>query len=190
MQAMTFPGDQVLINALDAAVRCDGACDQTARVRDTLCRLIHDNIIQLPKNVRQAGDASYARRLIHQSPELGYTVLAMTWGPQQGTKIHDHSGMWCVEGVLEGQVEVVQYELIDQDEDRYCLEARGSMQAGVGSAGSLIPPHEYHTICNPLSEQVAITIHVYSGEMICCNVFEPCNDDWYQKVSRNLGYDD
>jgi predicted metal-dependent enzyme (double-stranded beta helix superfamily) len=189
MQAMTFPGDEVLINALDDAVQCRGACDQTTRVRNALCRLIHDKTLQLPTIVRQAGDESYARRLIHHSRELGYTVLAMTWGPQQGTKIHDHSGMWCVEGVLEGQVEVVQYELVNQDQDRYCFEARGSMQAGVGSAGSLIPPHEYHTIANPLSEQVAITIHVYSGEMTCCNVFEPCRDNWYEKISRSLSYD-
>jgi len=189
MQAMKFPGDQVLIQALDSAVQCRGACDQTARVRDTLCRLIHDRTLQLPRIVQRAGEETYARRLIHHSPDLGYTVLAMTWGPHQGTKIHDHSGMWCVEGVLEGQVEVVQYELIEQDQDRYCFEARGSMQAGVGSAGSLIPPHEYHTIANPLSQQVAITIHVYSGEMTCCNVFEPRENNWYEKTSRSLGYD-
>lgn len=186
---MSFPGDQVLVEALDTAVQCSGACDQTARVRDTLCRLIHDEAIQLPTIMRRAGQNTYARRLIHQSPKLGYTVLAMTWGPQQGTKIHDHSGMWCVEGVLEGQVEVVQYELVKTDQERYCFEQRASMQAGVGSAGSLIPPHEYHTIANPLSEQIAVTIHVYSGEMTCCNVFEPCENNWYEKISRNLGYD-
>ncbi len=32
---------------------------------------------------------------------------------------------------------------------RYRFEPRGTMNAGPGSAGSLIPPHEYHTIRNP-----------------------------------------
>ncbi len=27
----------------------------------------------------------------------------MTWGPGQGTPLHDHAGIWCVEGVVEGK---------------------------------------------------------------------------------------
>ena len=79
---------------------------------------------------------------------LGYSVVAMTWGPGQGTPIHDHCGLWCVEGVWDGQLEITQYELLERDGERFRFRAAGGMQAGPGSAGSLIPPHEYHTIRN------------------------------------------
>ena len=39
----------------------------------------------------------------------------------------------------------MQYELLERDGDRFRFRAAGGMHAGPGSAGSLIPPHEYHT---------------------------------------------
>ena len=45
--------------------------------------------------------------------ELGYTAVVMTWGPGQRTPLHDHAGIWCVEGVVEGRMDVTQYDLIE-----------------------------------------------------------------------------
>lgn len=47
--------------------------------------------------------------------------------------------MWCVEGVWEGFLEVTPYELLENRDGRYRFESRGTMNAGPGSAGSLIP---------------------------------------------------
>ena len=74
--------------------------------------------------------------------------------------------MWCVEGVWNGALEIVQYELLDQEAERYHFRPVGSIQAGPGSAGSLIPPHEYHTIRNPSEDAVAVSLHIYSGRML------------------------
>jgi 3-mercaptopropionate dioxygenase len=114
-----------------------------------LCELMNDERVQLPDCVFDYEADHYCRRLIHQDEQLGYTIMAMTWGPGQSTPVHDHAGMWCVEAVWHGQIEVVQYELIEREQDRFHLEPRTTMRTGVGSAGSLIPPHEYHTIANP-----------------------------------------
>ena len=38
----------------------------------------------------------------------------MTWGPGQGTPVHDHGGLWCVEGVVEGQIAVTRYDVQPQ----------------------------------------------------------------------------
>ena len=44
-----------------------------------------------------------------------YTAVVMTWGPGQGTAMHDHGGLWCVEGVVEGAMTVTQYhDVVDQ----------------------------------------------------------------------------
>ena len=46
----------------------------------------------------------YGRRLLHRDPRGRYTVVVMTWGPGQGTPIHDHANLWCVECVYRGNV--------------------------------------------------------------------------------------
>src|SRR3546814_12513459 len=81
----------------------------------------------------------------------------MTWAPGQGTPIHDHCGLWCVEGFWDGELEITQYELLERDGERFRFRAAGGMHAGPGSAGSLIPPHEYHTITNASGDKIAIS---------------------------------
>lgn len=184
-----FPGKQEMIRRLDESVRGDCAHRITDCLRDTLCELVDEGRVILPQCVYESGDGHYARRELYKDPDGGYTVMAMTWGPGQGTPIHDHSGMWCVEAVWHGQIEVVQFELMEEQNDRARLEPRTTMRAGVGSAGSLIPPHEYHTIRNPDAQEVAVTVHIYSGEMNRCAVFAPESDNWYRRQERELSLD-
>lgn len=189
MEPLNFQGRDKLVEALDRAVACDNDEETTDRIRRVLCQFIREGTIRLPDIVLDGSPEHYTRRLLHKSDDLGYSIMAMTWGPGQGTPLHDHCGMWCVEGVCEGELEVTQYELVERDDDRYRFESRGVIQAGTGSAGSLIPPHEYHTIENADTAETAVSIHIYSGEMITCNTFEPLGDGWYERSRRELGYD-
>lgn len=191
MLALDFPGSRKMIDAIDAAVAAPDAETLTANLRKTLCRLIRDPEVQLPACVFEPVGGHYARRELYVSDEHGYCVVAMTWGPGQGTPIHDHAGMWCVEGVWHGQLEITQYERLADDEASECCRFRsvGTLVAGAGSAGSLIPPHEYHTICNPSDDAVAISLHIYRGQMTCCSVFQPQGGDRYAKATRQLCLD-
>jgi predicted metal-dependent enzyme (double-stranded beta helix superfamily) len=184
-----FSGAQDLIRSIDAAVRAGGTAQITDALRGTLCRLIRDQAVRLPDCCFEACPDHYARRELYQSEDLGYSVIAMTWGPRQGTLLHDHSGMWCVEGVWTGALEITQYDLVDRQEPRYRFRPVGSIQAGAGSAGSLIPPHEFHTIRNPSEDQIAISVHIYSGPMKSCAVFRPAGDEWFERDVRQLGCD-
>ena len=177
-----------LIRSLDAAIAGKNVNELTSALRHTLCKLIREGL-RLPDAIYVPNSVHYARREIYLSPDLGYSVIAMTWGPKQGTSLHDHAGTWCVEGVLAGSLEITQYELTDRDQERFRFEQRGSLEAGAGSAGSLIPPHEYHTICNPSSETVAVTLHVYGGQLTCCAHFRPTGEHWYQRESKQLSLD-
>ena len=190
MLTLDFPGCRDLIDAIDAAVAKPTTRDLTDSLRKSLCRLIQSGAVTLPACVYEANAEHYARRELYRSDEHGYCVVAMTWGPGQGTPIHDHDGMWCVEGVWNGALEITQYELVDHDAQNYCFQPVGSMQAGAGSAGSLIPPHEYHTIRNPSDSAVTVSLHVYSGAMTRCAVFQPLPEDrWYARDVRTLGLD-
>ena len=187
---LEFPGRDRLVAALDAAV---GAGDQhavTAALRDALCRMIRDRQLELPACVFEPITDHYARREIYRSQAHGYSVVAMTWGPGQGTPVHDHSGLWCVEGVWDGQLEITQYELLERDGDNFRFRAAGGVQAGPGSAGSLIPPHEYHSIRNASPDAVAVSVHIYKAPMECCSMFVPRDGEWFVRADKALETDE
>ena len=185
-----FPGSDKLVAALDSAISAGDEHAITAALRRTLCALIRDRDVQLPACVFEPIDDHYARRELYRSPRFGYSVVAMTWGPGQGTPVHDHCGLWCVEGVWDGQLEITQYELLEQQDDRVRFRAAGGMHAGPGSAGSLIPPHEYHTIRNPSDDTVAVTLHIYKAPMGCCSMFVPLDGEWFVRQTKSLCTDD
>lgn len=190
MLTLDFPGSRLLIDAIDAAVAKPTTHELTDHLRNSLCKLIQGQQVQLPGCVFEPCPNHYARRELYRSDEHGYCVVAMTWGPGQGTLIHDHDGMWCVEGVWNGALEIVQYELLQHDSQRYLFHPIGSIQAGTGSAGSLIPPHEYHSIRNPSEQGVTVSLHIYSGPMNRCAVFQPLPEDhWYERSIRQLTLD-
>lgn len=184
-------GLSALIELCDEAVALDTPEQVVDRLKSELCRQIRGNAFELPVAVMQPLPDRYARRLLHRNADLGYSIVAMTWGPCQSTPIHDHSGMWCVEGVCAGTIDVLQYELMETaDADRYRFESRNSYMAGIGSAGCLIPPYEFHKIANACDRSPAVSLHIYGGDMSECSVFiREGETDWYRKAVKSLSFD-
>jgi len=176
-----FHGRDRLIAAVDHAVQHEHAHQIAATLRAALREAIADSRIQLPACVHHPIEDHYARRELYRSPVHGYSIVAMSWGPGQGTPLHDHSGLWCVEGVWLGQLEITQYQLLERDGERFRFRAEPAVLGDCGSAGSLIPPHEYHTLRNTSDDALAISVLVYQGEMPRRAVFEPEADGWYQR---------
>ena len=184
-----------LVNRLNRAVGAGSVEAITARVKADLEDLLGRSALVLDGRFRQPRADHYARRLLYQDPSNRYTAVVMTWGPGQGTPVHDHGGLWCVEGVWDGELEIVQYELLERDGNgRFRFRAAGGIHAGPGSAGSLIPPHEYHTIRNASADAVAISLHIYKAEMACCAKFVPerpgAGDEWFVREAAVLKTDE
>lgn len=187
--SIDFPGRDKLVAQIEAAVALEDEHAVTAALRSTLCKAIRDPSVQLPACVHESIADHYARRELYRSPRHGFSVVAMTWGPLQGTPLHDHNGLWCVEGVWHGELDITQYELLERDGERWRFRAGGGIQAGPGSAGSLIPPHEYHTIRNPSADAIAVTLHIYKGPMDFCAKFQPLDGEWYTCCGSALATD-
>ena len=179
-----------LIAQLTEAVRAPSVEATVGGVKRVLEQTFLGGGFGLADRFRRPLPDHYARRLLHRDAKLGYTAIVMTWGPGQRTGLHDHAGMWCVEGVVEGQMEVVQYDQIDEASGTYCFAKRSTVAATVGAAGSLIPPFEYHVLANALPDQTSITLHVYGGEMSSCSLYEPLPDGRYGRHVRALTYDE
>jgi len=163
-----------LIRRLDEAV---GASDDETRcqnVKRVLIDVVNSGEQFIESPFLQPVPDRYARRLMHRDPQGGYTVIVMVWGVNQGTPLHDHAGIWCVECVYRGRIRVTSYSVRGGDPETGVVQFAKETEvlAGVGEAGALIPPFEYHVIQNP-DAAPAVTIHVYGGEMTYCHVFEP-----------------
>jgi predicted metal-dependent enzyme (double-stranded beta helix superfamily) len=183
-------GADELVRRLGAAVSAGDAATITSRVKSELEGVLQSRGLQLPDRFRQTRPDRYARRLLHRDAALGYTVLVMAWAPGQRTPIHDHAGIWSVEGVIEGVIEVTQYALLKELAGRYRFAPVDRGRATVGSSDCLIPPFEYHVLANDLTGRPALTIHVHGGELRELNAFEMGPDGWYERQSRRLFYDD
>ena len=166
-----------LVRRLDEATAAGDVQRICEGVKDALVDAVVKGRLELPADfTRPVGPedtVGYGRRLLHHDPEDRYTVVVMVWGSGQGTPIHDHAGKWCVECVYRGRIRVVSYELLgDASAEQVRFRREREVLAGIGEAGLLIPPFDYHVIENA-HEATAVTIHVYGGEMVGCHAFHP-----------------
>ena len=178
---------QEMISLLDDAVAIQEQHGCCKAVKEALEKIVGSGEEFLEPRFLQPVEGRYARRLVHKDPNGTYTVLAMVWDKGQGTPLHDHDHRWCVECVYRGEIKVVSYSLQGNEDDPVVgFERETEVIAGIGDAGALIPPFEYHTI-ETAAETPAVTLHVYSGEMDHCNIFVP-TEGGYKRETRQLSY--
>src|SRR5262245_13694906 len=181
-------GLQELVDRVNRSVAAGSVEAITARVKADLEDLLGRSVLVLDDRFRQPRPDHYARRLLYQDPSDRFTAVVMTWGPGQGTPVHDHGGLWCVEGVVEGEMTVTQYD-VAADGDHFRVAPAGRpLTAGIGSAGRLIPPTDYHVLANAQPDAASITLHVYGGSLDGCRIFLPDADGLYRQSVRALTY--
>jgi predicted metal-dependent enzyme (double-stranded beta helix superfamily) len=180
---------KAMVERLNAAVEnCDSHSASCQAVKKVLEAWIHPNADFLNAGFLQPAADTYARRLLYRHPEGDFSVIIMVWGVGQGTPIHDHAGMWCVECVYRGCIRVDSFDIQGLPEDEEVgFEEAGSVLAGCGSAGALIPPFDYHIIENA-GEEPAVTVHVYGGDMTWCHGYTPVGEGRFRRERKALGF--
>ena len=185
------PGLADLIARLDRSVAAGSVEAITAAVKADLETILGNRALALPEGFMTPRPDSYARRLLHRDPQGRYTAIVMTWGPGQGTAVHDHGGLWCVEGVVDGEIAVTQYLVQQETDGFYRVTPIGSLLAGTGSAGCLIPPTDHHVLANARPAKASVTLHVYGGDLDDCKVFLPATPDGrYSETTRMLSFNE
>ena len=185
------PGLGELIARLDRSVEAGSPKAVTAAVKADLEDILGSGKLQLPGAFMTPRPEAYARRLLHRDPRGRYSAIVMTWGPGQGTAVHDHGGLWCVEGVVDGEIAVTQYLVQQETDGYYRVTPIGSLLAGTGSAGCLIPPTDHHVLANARPSRASVTLHVYGGDLDDCKVFLPATPDGrYAESTKMLSFND
>ena len=171
-----------LIRRLDAAIAENDDEIRCRNVKRVLTEAVSRGGDLLDAPFLEPRPERYARRLSHRDPAGRYTVLAMVWDQGQGTALHDHGGMWCVECVYRGRIRVTSWSVRGGDPETGVVQfaREAEIVAGPAEAGALIPPFEYHVLANA-DDQPAVTIHVYGGEMTSCHIYEPVEGGWRRR---------
>ena len=60
-------------------------------VKAVLIDSLRSGSLDMPSRYTRPVEGSYARRLLHRDADGEYTIVVMTWGPDQKTALHDHA---------------------------------------------------------------------------------------------------
>ena len=123
----------------------------------------------------------YTRNLVARN--AAFEMLVLCWSPGQESPIHDHSGQHCFMGVLEGEVEEIQFEQPERP-GHGPLARLGSRVFQAGQVAYIHDRIALHRV-RPHGGQRAASLHLYAGPIDSCQVY----DEWSGAVlSRQLIY--
>lgn len=171
---MWRPETQSLTDAVAGLLRhaCASPADFAARIRcgrEAISRAVVEGC-DLDEMWRESDPdkrlpGGYRRHQVVRDPTFGFTVVVLLWEPGACTPIHDHD-TWCVFGLLDGELEVTNYGVAD-DDGRAPLRlrevGREHLQAGL-IGDNRLPNTEVHRVRNTGTRR-ATSLHVYGGDL-------------------------
>jgi len=107
----------------------------------------------------------YRRHQAVTDERFGFTVVVLLWEPGAVTPIHDHD-TWCVFGLLEGTLEVTNYQVLADEADKPLLVkewSRELLREGL-TGDNRAADTEVHRVRN-VGERRAISLHVYGSDL-------------------------
>lgn len=148
----------------------------TDGVRARLSQLVRHPEFLAPQ-YREPDPTHYRTHLLAIAPSRRFSIVSLVWLPGQTTPIHDHF-CWCVVGVLQGLESERRYHLRADAAGARWLVPAGEERVSVGDTCALVPPDEnIHQVSN-CGDGVAISIHVYGGDLdVYKNSINQCFDD-------------
>lgn len=123
----------------------------------------------LPESHQKPRDDRYAQYPLYVAADDSFSIVSFVWQPGQWTPIHDHT-VWGVIGIYQG---LERTEVYEQQGDS--LIKTRVIDANVGEVGAVSPSiGDVHRVGN-VSDDTAISIHVYGGNIgqIERHVFAP-----------------
>ena len=176
---LAFPGLTEIIRLVEEALGQRRTDSITAHLRAHLPAILQRHADRLPGSLLQADPQRYRRIELHHCPIAGYQILAMVWGPGQGTGIHDHNDLWGIEAVIHGELQVARFEPVEVAGQALRLKPREVVELRAGDIEALDAEHGLHLCRNPSPRSVAVSLHVYQHPIDSFGVYEPEGDGWY-----------
>ncbi|MFK2876434.1 cysteine dioxygenase [Rhodanobacter hydrolyticus] len=125
---------------------------------------------------------SYRRLPLGADEAHGYEALLILWPPGHATPIHDHDGLWGMEFVLDGVLEVESFQLLPQPTIH--LERDHSRIVGVGDHVAFSQADYAHRCRNLSRNRQALSLHVYGGELNRYRSFIHDHGQWSSELHQ------
>jgi len=144
----------------------------------------------LPDAPRSAAfeTTAYRRHLIARGADDGYSCLLIAWPAGHRTPIHDHDGLWGIELVLDGALEVQEFDVAGDPDAPQPTHTR-SLMLGIGDAAVFTHRRYAHRCRNLSSTRAALSLHVYGGDLDRYRTFHADPHGHYNVRSRHAHVD-
>ncbi|MDE2481509.1 MAG: cysteine dioxygenase family protein [bacterium] len=105
---------------------------------------------------------AYTRTLLEKRDD--YELVAMLWAPASRSPIHDHGDSRCWVVVLEGAIDVDNYERLDDDERTPNLRPTSNERVARGSIDHRLNDRELHRVQNR-TDAPAFSLQLYASPL-------------------------
>ena len=109
----------------------------------------------------------YTRTLLKKTN--GFELVAMQWAPSSLSALHDHGDARCWVVVLDGALDVDNFDRLDDGEERAQIAHRGRLVVARGDVDHRLSRRELHRVHNARPES-AYSLQLYSPEIGAYNV--------------------
>lgn len=116
---------------------------------------------------------NYRRYLLHGSEGSAYSCLLIKWPPDHVTPLHDHGGVWGIELVIDGALQVEEYNAEAVNDEQTSLAPQRTTILGVCDSTAFVEPGYVHRCRNLSSRRPSLSLHVYGGMLAHFSTFHP-----------------
>lgn len=125
----------------------------------------------------------YRRFALTEPGRGGYSALLVLWPAAHATPVHDHDGLWGIECMLDGALEVVSYTL--NEADPVHPARHGQRLLGIGDREVFDGIGHAHQCRNTSPNRAALSLHVYGGDLQRFRIWHRGEaDDWITAIRR------
>lgn len=176
-----FPGIRQIVREVENALALRESRAIVDALNTAMLALIAQYGAQLPAWAVQARERAYRRIELHHCPVQGFQILAMVWGPGQGTPVHDHRELWGIESVWQGELDVIDFAVKETAGTLLRLEPSQVSRIPAGQSLGFTPEHGLHLCRNSAPRDVTISVHVYARALDAFNQYVDVGNGWYER---------
>jgi predicted metal-dependent enzyme (double-stranded beta helix superfamily) len=140
-------------------------------------------------NFGQVSQGLYTRLLLNSFDD-DFQIVAVLWGLGSRSPIHDHEGTVGAVAALVGATKETKYHLLSQHGDQVELHEGETITLSATTVTPILPDEmtQLHAMTNATNVWAA-TVHVYLSPVMNFHIYEPQREDIYQMVDRRLWFD-
>jgi predicted metal-dependent enzyme (double-stranded beta helix superfamily) len=162
---------QRILGAVDACMHDDTSVDVRGLAQALASASKWPGCPHVEDLVDAASASSYRRIALADPATHGYESLLIIWPPSHATPVHDHDGLWGMEIMLDGVLEVEAFDLSLAAHPH--LVSRGTSVIGIGDHLAFSDADYAHRCRNLSSNRAAVSLHIYGGALDSYRSYHP-----------------